>query len=215
MELLLSTLPAIRRSPSSRTMLTPFLSPQTSSQHGLSASCDSSPTTHFPHRHANTHRIINKCGRFIEARIQQRIRQLEAMPAAMANGFFDPNVDVTEDSSIKHVNSNPQISETLQCPNPPKLCMASFTLSSNSNLFVSSRNDALFMPQLLRVSLAEQYYLSTILAFITFAKPTICDARMTKQLKQGSPCRQSRWAGESHTIGPFSTCFPRYYRGGG
>jgi hypothetical protein len=84
-----------------------------------------SPMSQFLHRHASTHQIINEYGRFIEARIQQRIHQMEAMPTAMADGIFDPNVEVTEDDckedrkNIEHVSSKPRISETLQYPTVP------------------------------------------------------------------------------------------------
>jgi hypothetical protein len=82
--------------------------------------------------------------------------------------IFDPNIDVTEDDS-KEDEENINTSATTLEPRKPTMplstqaqpCTASFVLSSNSNPFVSSTNNALFVHQLLIVSLTERCRLST------------------------------------------------------
>jgi ATP-dependent helicase STH1/SNF2 len=127
---LLSTLPIIRRGPSSMTTLTHGFYPYNAYKHPFShlkRPSDIDPQ-HLATRlqrliiptimpaDLDTHHIINECERFIEARIQQRIRELEAMPATMADGIFDPNVGATEDDDTEKENIN--TSATLESLKP-------------------------------------------------------------------------------------------------
>jgi ATP-dependent helicase STH1/SNF2 len=45
----------------------------------------------------DAHQIINEREHHLESRIQQRIRELETMPATMGGGSFDTKIDVTQD----------------------------------------------------------------------------------------------------------------------
>jgi len=47
----------------------------------------------------DAHQILNERERYIEARIQQRIRELEAMPSTMGDGNFDVESEVKDEST--------------------------------------------------------------------------------------------------------------------
>ena len=54
----------------------------------------------------DAHQIITERECYLEARIQQRIRELEAMPATMGDGLFDTTIDLTQDGNIKDDKEN-------------------------------------------------------------------------------------------------------------
>ena len=54
----------------------------------------------------DAHQIINERERFIDARIHQRIRELEAMPSTMGDGSFDTNIDVMQEEKSKEDKEN-------------------------------------------------------------------------------------------------------------
>ncbi|PPQ84062.1 hypothetical protein CVT26_013991, partial [Gymnopilus dilepis] len=54
----------------------------------------------------DAHQIINEHERSIEARIQQRIRELESMPSTMGDGSFEANIDVMQEDKPKADKEN-------------------------------------------------------------------------------------------------------------
>ncbi|KAJ3526043.1 hypothetical protein NMY22_g10328 [Coprinellus aureogranulatus] len=52
----------------------------------------------------DAHQILNERERFIEARIQQRIRELEALPSTIGDGDFETNLDLTFGEGVKEEN---------------------------------------------------------------------------------------------------------------
>ncbi|KAF6765924.1 SNF2-family ATP dependent chromatin remodeling factor snf21 [Ephemerocybe angulata] len=54
----------------------------------------------------DAHQVINERERFIEARVQQRIRELEALPSTIGDGDFDTKLDLTLGEGAKEEKEN-------------------------------------------------------------------------------------------------------------
>ena len=54
----------------------------------------------------DAHQIVNEREHYLEARIQQRIQELETMPSTMSDGSFDTTIDVTQDENVKEDKEN-------------------------------------------------------------------------------------------------------------
>lgn len=150
----------------------------------------------------DAHQIINERERFIEARIQQRIRELEAMPATMGDGIFDANVDaVANDSNNKEDKENSPLDlwkpySALIHPSP--------TARGKLRALIEMKSLRLLDKQrALRAQIAERLTHGTMLPlnrldFRRVRKPTIRDARMTEQLERKQRLERERRAKHKH-----------------
>jgi ATP-dependent helicase STH1/SNF2 len=139
----------------------------------------------------DAHQIINEREQFIEARIQQRIRELEDMPSTMGDGIFDPNIDVTEDDSKEDKeNINTSATTTLESLKPySALIHPSSTVHGKLRAVIELKSLRLLDKQrALRASVAER----------RVRKPTIRDAHMTEQLERKQRLERERRAKHKH-----------------
>ena len=149
----------------------------------------------------DTHRIINEHEWFIEARIQQRIHKLEAMPATIADGIFDPNIDVTDDDK-KNINASATTLESLKHYNA--LIHPSSTVHGKLHAVIELKSlRPLDKQRALRASVTERLTHGTMLPlncldFRHVRKPTIRDARMTEQLERKQRLERERRAKHKH-----------------
>ena len=137
----------------------------------------------------DTHQIINERERFIEARIQQRIRELEAMPATMADGIFDPN-DVTADDRREDKENFNTSATTLESLKPySALIHPSSIVHGKLRAVIELKSLRLLDKQrALCASVAERLTHGRMLPlnrldFRRVRKSTIRDVRMTEQLE--------------------------------
>jgi ATP-dependent helicase STH1/SNF2 len=139
----------------------------------------------------DVHQIINERDRFIEARVQQRIKELEEIPATIGDGNFDSLADVIL-GSHKHepANDNHQLS----VPSPHGKLRAMIELKS---LKVLEKQRAM------RAIVAERLIQGTLLPlnrvdFRRARKPTLRDARMTEQAERKQRIDRERRAKHKH-----------------
>jgi ATP-dependent helicase STH1/SNF2 len=150
----------------------------------------------------DAHQIINERERFIEARIQQRIRELEAMPATMSDGIFDPNIDVTDEDNKENTNTSATTLESLKPYSA--LIHPSSTVHGKLRAVIELKSLRLLDKQrALRASVAERLTHGTMLPlnrldFRRIRKPTIRDARMTEQLERKQRVERERRAKHKH-----------------
>jgi ATP-dependent helicase STH1/SNF2 len=134
------------------------------------------------------HQIIAERNRFIDARIQQRILELEAMPLTMGDGGF---LGITEDmASLDKENSVDQL------PQPARHGKLSAMIELRS-LRVLEKQRAL------RASVAERLAHGTNLPlnrveFRRVRKPTVRDARQTETLERKQRADRERQAKQRH-----------------
>jgi ATP-dependent helicase STH1/SNF2 len=139
----------------------------------------------------DAHQIINERERFIEARVQQRIRELEALPATIGDGGFEPVFDET----IKEDKENDMITSPSR-PNTVAHGKLLATIELKS-LRVLDKQRAL------RALVAERLQHGSLLPlnradFRRIRKPTIRDARMTEQLERKQRVDRERRAKHKH-----------------
>jgi len=153
----------------------------------------------------DAHQIINERERFIEARIQQRIRELEAMPATMGDGIFDPNIDVAEDDRKEDKENTNTSGTTLESlKHYSALIHPISTVHGKLRAVIELKSLRLLDKQrALRASVAERLTHGTMLPlnrldFRRVRKPTIRDARMTEQLERKQRLERERRAKHKH-----------------
>ncbi|KAG2345382.1 hypothetical protein BDR05DRAFT_930827 [Suillus weaverae] len=139
----------------------------------------------------DVHQIINERDRFIEARVQQRIKELEEIPATIGEGNFDSLADVILGSHKQEpANDNQQLSSL----SPHGKLRAMIELKS---LKVLEKQRAM------RASVAERLIQGTLLPlnrvdFRRTRKPTLRDARMTEQAERKQRIDRERRAKHKH-----------------
>ncbi|KAG1764096.1 SNF2 family N-terminal domain-containing protein [Suillus placidus] len=139
----------------------------------------------------DVHQIINERDRFIEARVQQRIKELEEIPATIGEGNFDSLADVILGSHKQEpANDNQQLSAL----SPHGKLRAMIELKS---LKVLEKQRAM------RASVAERLIQGTLLPlnrvdFRRTRKPTLRDARMTEQAERKQRIDRERRAKHKH-----------------
>lgn len=147
----------------------------------------------------DAHHIMRERDRFIEARMQQRIRELEALPATMGEGGFEAALDDVIKADKENAGAN--------IPPPSKSQVGSFP-STNvhgklhamielKSLRVIDRQRAL------RALVAERLTHGSLLPlnradFRRTRKPTIRDARTTEQLERKQRVDRERRAKHKH-----------------
>jgi ATP-dependent helicase STH1/SNF2 len=152
----------------------------------------------------DAHQIINERERFIDARIQQRIRELEAMPSTMGDGTFDANIDVTQDDTAKEDKENDS-KGSLDTLNPySALIHPSNTAHGKLRALIELKSlRVLDKQRAMRAQVAERLTHGAMLPinrldFRRTRKPTIRDARLTEQLERKQRLERERRAKHKH-----------------
>lgn len=148
------------------------------------------------------HQIIAERNRFIDARIEQRIRELSSLPVTMGDGGLDqfplPTLDGTMESSVNKENDGEKEAIDIQmssvAPNAHGKLGAIIELKS---LRVREKQRAL------RAQIVERLNHGTLLPLDRkdlrrARRPTIRDARMTEQLERKQRADRERRAKQKH-----------------
>jgi ATP-dependent helicase STH1/SNF2 len=136
----------------------------------------------------DAHQILNERDRFIDARIQQRVRELEAMPATMGDGGFESVLDDMNRDDKENAGAVQPSSDV------HRKLSAMIELKS---LRVLEKQRAL------RALVAERLTHGSLLPlnradFRRTRKPTLRDARMTEQLERQQRVDRERRAKHKH-----------------
>lgn len=155
----------------------------------------------------DAHQIINERDRFVDARIQQRVRELEAMPSTMGDGGFETVLDSTQ------ADNNNKENDSIMGPPPPKLEPESGlqALVNPSPLTHGKLRAIIELKSLkvlekqrsMRALIAERLTHGSLLPlnradFRRVRKPTIRDARMTEQAERKQRAERERRAKHKH-----------------
>ena len=154
----------------------------------------------------DAHQIINERERYLEARIQQRIQELEAMPATMGDGSFDTTINVTQDENIKEDKENDSTISTPLDTLKPYSALIHPSKTAHGKIRALIELKALHVvdkQRAMKAQVAERLSHSTMLPlnrldFRRARKPTICDARMTEQLERKQRLEREHRAKHKH-----------------
>jgi ATP-dependent helicase STH1/SNF2 len=150
----------------------------------------------------DAHQIINERERYINARIQQRIHELETMPATMGDGIFDSNIDMPNKEDKENANTSAMTLKSLKSYSA--LIHPSPAAHGKLRAVIELKSLRLLDKQrALRASIAECLTHGTMLPlnrldFRRVRKPTIRDARMTEQLERKQRLERERRAKHKH-----------------
>lgn len=154
----------------------------------------------------DAHQILNERDRFIEARIQQRIRELETMPSTMGDGGFDngfdPEESMKEDkendnsTSLQRQDNNHNHFSSLIHPSPTAHGKIRALIELKSLRVLDKQRS-------MRALVAERLNHGSMLPlnrldFRRTRKPTIRDARMTEQAERKQRVDRERRAKHKH-----------------
>ncbi|KAI8983220.1 SNF2 family N-terminal domain-containing protein [Trametes punicea] len=140
------------------------------------------------------HQVIEERNHYIDARIDQRIRELESLPAMMGDGGLENPLDESEKDKE---NANEQSSlEQLVLPPPT-------THGKLRALIELKALRVLDKQRQLRASVAERLMHGSLLPlnrtdFRRVRKPAVRDARMTEQLERKQRIERERRAKQKH-----------------
>ncbi|KXN84808.1 Chromatin structure-remodeling complex subunit snf21 [Leucoagaricus sp. SymC.cos] len=141
------------------------------------------------------HQILNERDRYIDARVQQRIRELEAMPSTMGDGNFDVEVEIKDETAEDKENiSNPL--KSLIHPPP--------TAHGKLRALIELKGLRLLHQQrALRAMVAERLVHGSLLPlnrldFRRTRKPSIRDARATEHSERRQRAERERRAKHKH-----------------
>lgn len=158
----------------------------------------------------DAHQILNERERFIEARIQQRIRELEGLPSTIGDGSFDTNLDLTlgegakEEKEADTANAAPSLDiikseETFRSLiHPPPTAHGKLrAIIELKSLRVLEKQRAM------RAQVAERLSHGSLLPinrqdFRRTRKPTIRNARNTEELERKQRADRERKAKHKH-----------------
>lgn len=154
----------------------------------------------------DAHQIINERERFIDARIHQRIRELEAMPSTMGDGSFDTNIDVMQEEKSKEDKEN---ESTVGAPLSSSgfyssLVHPSETAHGKLRALIELKSlRVLDKQRAMRAQVAERLTHGSMLPlnrleFRRTRKPTIRDARLTEQLERKQRADREKRAKHKH-----------------
>ncbi|PPQ90452.1 hypothetical protein CVT25_014970 [Psilocybe cyanescens] len=154
----------------------------------------------------DAHQIIDERERFIEARIQQRIRELEGMPSTMGDGSFDANIDVTQDEKVKEDKENDAtVATPLDSLRPySALVHPSATAHGKLRALIELKSlRVLDKQRAMRAQVAEKLMHGSLLPlnrldFRRTRKPTIRDARMVENAERKQRLERERRAKHKH-----------------
>lgn len=138
----------------------------------------------------DVHQIINERDRFIEARVQQRIRELEQLPATIGDGDFD-----SLGNDILGVPKQEDENQQLSAPHPPHGKLRAVIELKSLKMLEKQRA--------MRALVAERLIQGTLLPlnrvdFRRARKPTLRDARMTEQAERKQRIDRERRAKHKH-----------------
>ena len=145
------------------------------------------------------HQIVNERRRFVEARIHQRIRELEAMPTTIGDGGLDSIID--DESKENIVKPDQEVSHkaiNLQYVHPPATAHGKLrAVIELKSLRVLDKQRAL------RAMVAERLTHGSLLPlnrsdFRRARKPTIRDTHMTENLERKQRVDRERRAKQKH-----------------
>lgn len=139
------------------------------------------------------HQIVAERNRYIEARMAQRVRELEALPATMGDGGMD---GVLEDANEKQEELKIEDLQSLVHPSPNAHGKLRAMIELKSLRVVDKQ-------RALRAMVAERLTHGSLLPlnrtdFRRSRKPTIRDARMTEQLERKQRVERERRAKQKH-----------------
>jgi ATP-dependent helicase STH1/SNF2 len=145
------------------------------------------------------HQLIDERRRFVEARIQQRIRELEAMPSTIGDGGLEPIID--DESKENVVKPQQEVSHklvNLEYVHPPA------TAHGKLRAVIELRSlRVLDKQRALRAMVAERLTHGSLLPlnrsdFRRARKPTIRDTHMTETLERKQRVDRERRAKQKH-----------------
>ncbi|KAF8887716.1 SNF2 family N-terminal domain-containing protein [Infundibulicybe gibba] len=144
----------------------------------------------------DAHQILNERDRFIEARILQRIRELESLPSTIGNGEFENALQVEDSKENKDDDGTKLGLNSLVHPSP--------TAHGKLRALIELKSLKLIEKQrTLRALVAERLNHGSMLPlnrldFRRTRKPTLRDARMTEQLERKQRADRERRAKHKH-----------------
>jgi len=141
----------------------------------------------------DAHQILNERDRYVDARIQQRIRELEAMSSTIGEGNFGVEVELKNETTDD--KGNPL--NFLTCPPPPPSHGKLHALIELKSLHVLDKQRSL------RAMVAERLNHGSMLPlnrldFRRTRRPTIRDARATEQSERRQRAERERRAKHKH-----------------
>ena len=147
----------------------------------------------------DAHQILNERDRYVEARMQQRIRELEALPSTIGDGGLADDNPFENELSIENKENN----------TPAELTLRSLIIpppTAHGKLRAAIELKALRLldkQRALRALVAERLAHGSMLPlnrteFRRVKKPTIRDARMTEQLERKQRTERERRAKHKH-----------------
>ncbi|KAI9512303.1 SNF2 family N-terminal domain-containing protein [Russula earlei] len=145
------------------------------------------------------HQLINERRRFVEARIQQRIHELEAMSSTIGDGGLEPVIDhESKENAIKVENGASLKAVTLDLVHPPT------TAHGKLRAVIELRSlRVLDKQRALRAIVAERLTHGSLLPlnrldFRRVRKPAIRDTHMTENLERKQRVDRERRAKQKH-----------------
>jgi ATP-dependent helicase STH1/SNF2 len=154
----------------------------------------------------DAHQILNERDRYVEARIQQRIRELEEMPSTMGDGDFDLDMEVKEEKpekeNVEINNQNPL--DSVKPPTYKALIHPPATAHGKLRALIELKSlRVLDKQRAMRAMVAERLNHGSMLPlnrldFRRTRKPTIRDARTTEQQERRQRAERERRAKHKH-----------------
>ncbi|KAI0063151.1 hypothetical protein BV25DRAFT_1824711 [Artomyces pyxidatus] len=150
------------------------------------------------------HQVLAERQRFVEARIQQRINELEAMPATMGEGNLEPVLDdMTEDAKGKENQVKSELQVTHKAFNPDYVHPPTTAHGKLRAMIELKSLRVLDKQRSLRAIVAERLVHGSLLPlnrsdFRRTRKPTLRDAHMTEQLERKQRVERERRAKQKH-----------------
>ena len=145
------------------------------------------------------HQLLNERRRFVEARIQQRIRELEAMSSTIGDGGFEPTIDdESKENVVKLENGASNKAINLDYVHPPSTAHGKLrAVIELRSLRVLDRQRAL------RAVVAERLTHGSLLPlnrsdFRRVRKPAMRDTHMTENLERKQRVDRERRAKQKH-----------------
>ena len=142
--------------------------------------------------------VIAERNRFVDARIEQRIRELEDMPALMGEGGLEPVVNGDDENAMKEEKENSTAPDLKALIHPPP------NMHGKLRAVIELKSLRLLDKQRqMRAMVAERLVHGTLLPlnrteFRRTKKPSIRDARMTEQAERKQRAERERRAKAKH-----------------
>ena len=147
----------------------------------------------------DAHQVLNERDRYVEARMQQRIRELEALPSTIGDGGLAEDNPFENEMSIENKENATPAEQTLR-----SLIIPPPTAHGKLRAAIELKALRLLDKQrALRALVAERLAHGSMLPlsrteFRRIKKPTIRDARMTEQLERKQRAERERRAKHKH-----------------